>query len=579
MEFGGKIKTIPKSLMPDERAGWGYLVMLLLILLAFIVLALQSYRAIDRELTDAALARRASVSYLAAATLSEKLDRLADIGVSLATRVRFRELIGAGKWIEAAAILSSVPGDFPFIDRLFLADPGGTLMADIPALPGVRGKNFAHRDWYKGVSRNWEPYISRVYKRTAPPQFNVFAVAVPIKDKNRETLGILVLQVRLDTFFGWVKDIDLGPGGFVYIVDRHGQIAFHPKFPLQGALVDFSAAPVVRQVLQGRRGVDITVDPVENEERISAYAPVAKYGWGVIAQQPTLTAFAEKNHQLRRVLIGYALILLFAISVVYLTSRIVIQRKEAEAHQRAKAELERRVAERTAQLEATNKELEGFSYSVSHDLRSPLRAIDGFSRMLQEDYGDKLDDEARRQIKVIRDSSQKMAQLIDDLLAFSRLGRKRISAEEVDMTALAQKVFSELRVASGARPLTFDLKPMPAARCDPALLQQVWANLLSNAIKFAGRRENPVIEAGGHANGADRIYYVKDNGAGFDMQYYDKLFGVFQRLHRADEFPGTGVGLAIVQRVVGRHGGRVWAEGKVNEGATFYFSLPSGGAT
>ena len=233
--------------------------------------------------------------------------------------------------------------------------------------------------------------------------------------------------------------------------------------------------------------------------------------------------------------------------------------------------------ERSAQLEAANKELESFSYSVSHDLRSPLRAVDGFSRILVEDYGPKLDDEGRRVIQVIRDGTQKMGRLIDDLLAFSRLGRVSLAANRIDMEALAGEVFTEL-ASSGAK-CEFMLKAMPPALGDRALLRQVWVNLLSNAIKFTGKNDQPTIEAGGHADGAENCYYVKDNGAGFDMRYYDKLFGVFQRLHTTEQFPGTGVGLAIVQRVVSRHGGRVWAEGKLNEGATFYFALPKGGAS
>ncbi|MBI2311396.1 MAG: response regulator [Betaproteobacteria bacterium] len=232
------------------------------------------------------------------------------------------------------------------------------------------------------------------------------------------------------------------------------------------------------------------------------------------------------------------------------------------------------LARRTAQLEATNKELESFSYSVSHDLRAPLRAIDGFSRMLEEDYQARLDEEGRRQIRVIRDNAHKMGQLIDDLLAFSRMGRKAMAVSPVDMAALAAEVFSELRQAGDHRSVRFDLRPMPACDGDPVLLRQVWANLLSNALKFSGRRETPLIEAGGQSEGRENVYYVTDNGAGFDMQYYDKLFGVFQRLHGGEEFPGTGVGLAIVQRAVARHGGRVWAEGKVDQGATFRFALP-----
>lgn len=251
----------------------------------------------------------------------------------------------------------------------------------------------------------------------------------------------------------------------------------------------------------------------------------------------------------------------------------VIQRKLAvEEIRRLHGDLE----QRAAQLESANRELESFSYSVSHDLRSPLRAIDGFSQMLQEDYAARLDDEGRRLLDVIRDNSRKMGRLIDDLLDFSRLGRKPLSAAQVDMTTLAAEVLQNLEQAQGPLQPRVTLNPMPAAWCDPVLIRQAWVNLLSNAIKFSSRREAPVVEVNGHLNGGDAVYCVKDNGAGFDMQYYDKLFGVFQRLHSADEFPGTGVGLAIVQRVVSRHGGRVWAEGEPGKGATFYFSLPTG---
>ena len=240
---------------------------------------------------------------------------------------------------------------------------------------------------------------------------------------------------------------------------------------------------------------------------------------------------------------------------------------------RHRDELERRVQDRTAQLEESNKELEAFSYSVSHDLRAPLRAIDGFTRIITDDYGALFDAEGRRLCSIIHDNTAKMGQLIDDLLAFSRLGRAAMNLSRIDMAAMATSVFYELTTPEDRARIDLRVGALLTAVADPTLMRQVWANLLSNAIKFSGKRERAMIAVEAEQRGGEAVYAVKDNGAGFEMQYVDKLFGVFQRLHSSREFEGTGVGLALVQRVVRRHGGRVWAEGAPNQGATFYFAL------
>ncbi|HUF80866.1 MAG TPA: ATP-binding protein [Burkholderiales bacterium] len=252
------------------------------------------------------------------------------------------------------------------------------------------------------------------------------------------------------------------------------------------------------------------------------------------------------------------------------------QRADAELR-RLNDELERRVEERTRQLEAANKELEAFSYSVSHDLRAPLRAVVGFSKLLIEDHAGLLDEEAQRKLGVIQGEAQRMGLLIDDLLAFSRLGRKEMSSAEVDMTALARTSYEGLDGQHEGPKAEFHLGSLPRARGDRILLGQVWANLLSNALKFSSKREKPLVEVNAVSDENEYIYFVRDNGAGFDPRYQSKLFGVFQRLHNSSEFPGTGVGLALVQRIVTRHGGRVWADGTPGAGATFYFTLPKEG--
>jgi signal transduction histidine kinase len=250
----------------------------------------------------------------------------------------------------------------------------------------------------------------------------------------------------------------------------------------------------------------------------------------------------------------------------------------SEALERMNVELEHRVGEvteRTHELEAANRELEAFSYSISHDLRAPLRAVNGFASILLEEHSESLAPEARGYLTRIRDNGEMMGRLVDDLLAFSRLGRQTVRKQRVRTRSVVERALAQLQPAIEGRRLQLVIEDLPDCDADPALLEQVFVNLLSNALKYSRKREEAHIEVGTveAGTGAQPTFFVRDNGAGFDMAYADKLFGVFQRLHRSQDYEGTGVGLAIVQRIVDRHGGRVWAEAKLDQGATFYFSL------
>jgi len=263
-----------------------------------------------------------------------------------------------------------------------------------------------------------------------------------------------------------------------------------------------------------------------------------------------------------------------AVNAIVANYREITERKETEIRiKNLNAELEERVQKRTVELKKANEELEAFSYSVSHDLRAPLRAIIGFSAILEEDYSSKLDDEARRITGVIKSNTVKMGNLIDDLLTFSRMGRHDVIRAEINTTEMVKEIISNT-YQNGSAMIKWAIHPLPEIKADPSMIRQVWINLISNAVKYSRTNIAPEIQIGSFKHEGMVVFFVEDNGVGFDQKYKSKLFKVFQRLHSTEDFEGTGIGLAIVEKIVSKHGGLVWAEAEINKGASFYFSLP-----
>ncbi len=592
--------------------------------------------------------------------------------------------------------------EFAFIS---VYDLDGTMRGIYPPDAGVVGRNFAHRDWYRGVSREWKPYVSEVYQTAVAPRPLVVAVAVPLKEPDGTRSGILMAPYRLKTIADWMGHIQQEGAWRISVVDQNGRLLAGPGVEASEAPIDLRHYPPVAELQAGQAGTGIF--PRGAEEFFVAYTPIVSLGWGLVAERP-LSLVLQSAQAVERQLGLLALVFtglalgggalvgslqarlgrardevqaaaqeldrFFTLSLdmlciagfdgrfkrlnpawsralgfseeelqtqpylgfvhpddrertaaeaerltqglhtvsfenryrcrdgsyrwllwtaaplvgkelIYAAARDVTAQKEAEQRiQRINAELAARTAELSVtnqELGAANQELEAFTYSVSHDLRAPLRHIDGFSRLLLEEHSPKLPEEARHYLERVREGTRQMGNLVDDLLNLSRVGRQELRRQATGLASLVEEARRELTGELEGREVEWRISPLPFADCDPTLMKQVFTNLLSNAVKFTRPRKPAVIEVGGHtANGAPAIF-VRDNGVGFSMKYADKLFGVFQRLHRPEDFEGTGVGLATVQRIIQKHGGRVWAEAELDKGATFYFTLqasPSGQA-
>jgi signal transduction histidine kinase len=570
----------------------------------------------------AELQARATTLGLAQLVASQTQQFIAD-AENVLRRLATRQLVRALDPERRPAVFDTFLDLHPQYANLVLCNAKGQVIHSASPLPANRSLGEIHATWAEAVLRNrkftvGKPIFGQITERW------VCVLGYPVRNVDGELAGVLGMSADLARFQAPAKLVSLPPSSLITIVDQDGTVIARSVNAHAWVGRDGRSAQIVKLALTRGEG-NATATGLDGEERIYGFTTIPRFGWHVYVGFSTRYTFAAaRASALRASLLGAALLALVVWLVLLLGSRIsrpmralfrattaaaegrldssaptsgpreiasvaeafnhllaVRRQKEAEVEQ-LNRELEQRVKERTAELEdvnaklaQANQELDAFAYSVSHDLRAPLRAIEGFSGALLEDFGPKMDAEARTYLDRIRLSVRRMAQLIEGLLNLSRIARTEISRSSVNLSELAEEIVAELRESAGQRKVSVVIQPNLIAECDRALLRVALENLLGNAWKFTGKQSEARIEFGAATVADERAFFVRDNGAGFDAAYVDKLFKVFQRLHSASEFEGTGIGLATVQRIIRRHDGRVWCEGEVGKGATFYFTLPA----
>lgn len=681
---GSAVQPLPWFLQSGGRLLGTLTLILILVTGAFAYAVLMQ---IHYALRDQAARHNAITAQLIAPLVAVHFESLTRYLESYARRAGLLAAVANHEPAGARFHLAELVKDNPQVDRAFITDTHGTLWVDYPPDPAVHGQNFADRDWFKGISGGRSTYVSGVYRRTAPPQRYLVAVAAPLRDERGTLLGYLVEQHTVQALADWLAEIEAPGEGRVALLDNHGRLVASRE-SVGNPPLSLAQHPLVRRALAGQSGAERLADPVTGRDSLISYSPVPPIGWVVLVRNP-IEAVTAPIAALQHSFLVFALVFLLALIMLAFFWLNTIRRYNRELSERearfrgllesapdaivavdgggrmtlinsqterwfgyrrdellgesvevlvpgvlcggqvrhredcllsahapptdAGVELKgcrkdgsvfpvevslsplevkdglltiaiiRDVSERrkqeealrqyTLQLEAANRELESFSYSVSHDLRTPLRAIDGFSHVLLDDCGANMQPDCRDYLHRVRAASQHMAMLIDDLLKLATVTRAELIIEEVDLSRIAREVIEELRNADPGREVEVTITPNLRVNGDERLLRIALGNLLSNAWKFTGTRRTARIEFGLVEQTPRPVYRVRDNGVGFNMAYADKLFAPFQRLHDQSEFPGTGIGLATVQRILRKHGGQIWGESTPGEGTSFYFTL------
>lgn len=573
-------------------------------------------------LREQVLATEFTAATLAARAVEQYVDDAASIIREAVERPKLNREIQSANWPEASRVLENFLRNFSQFDYVFVQDPRGIIRVRVPHAETV-GQDFSFRDFFHEAMSTRRLFISGVYVSRAARR-PVVSIAAPVPDDRGDVAGVLVGALSLKTISRFTATIQQREGSLLYVVDRQGLLIAHSTRTDLDQIRDTKDQPIVQAVLAGKSGTMAFHDPGRGERLLGAFVPIPRLRWGVVATKPEAIAYAPSERlgrwllwsavgcTLLAIILAWGLARTFTTPVLRLAEAakklaagdqsartglsysagelgelarvfdemvISLQARQAERDRAEREilqlnqELEKRVKERTAELQATNAELEAFTYSVSHDLRAPLRHIDGFTRILVEEVGPGFSETARHYLERVQDGARHMGALVDDLLHLSRVGRQQLNIHTTSLTSLVDEVIRDLKSETEGREIEWQIGQLPMVECDPGLMRQVFANLLSNAVKFTGVRQPALIRIDQTDVNGEVVIFVRDNGVGFDMKYADKLFGVFQRLHRQEDFEGTGVGLATVQRIIHKHGGRIWAEAELDQGATFYFTF------
>lgn len=538
-------------------------------------------------------------SLLAAHTLEMNVKNLIYAGKAFATRHLLLQDLRKLAYKETQIQLKNLVDNIPGIQRAFITTPQGIQISNYPFTADTIGKDFSERDWYRGVSRKWEPYVSEFYVRTAKPRKYLFAIAVPIKAEGHVT-GIIVMQPKDDFIKESMIDIDIGKG-HLYVVDKKGALVYHQKLSID-RVIDFSKVPVVRKVLKGIDGVERNVDPLASVPAISSYYPIEEWGWGVIVDRRVDEVLTPVKKVTLLLVVVTGLILFTSGFIAYRGADLLVEtellRKKLQAMNKELESQQSKLKEANIKLEEVSMAKSDFLANMSHELRTPLNSIIGFSEVLEDSLYGKLNEKQHEYVKNIYSSGKHLLSLINDILDLSKVesGKMELELSSFLLKEVLSSSMNMLKEKAMKHNIKMDLEIKPDADieidADERKLKQIMFNLLSNAVKFTPDGGSVHVQArkvtppslpldkgrlGGVMSDGDFIEIsVVDTGIGIKAEHIPKLFNEFTQFESAytKNYEGTGLGLVLTKRLVELHGGKIWAESESGKGSRFSFLMP-----